>query len=160
MVASRRAESGRPVHVSPGPWVITIPAPCPWLTDNDRRHHMAQARLVREWRNAAYAAALRTRPPRLLDRVRVDCLFRWATSPVKELDNVRATRKACVDGAVGSRRGTAVGYGIVIDDSDRHVEYGYVRAELIEVPPARLALNPHAGELILTVTDLSGEVAS
>lgn len=140
-------------------WRIVIPTPGPWLTDNDSRRNVhAHNRKVQAWRNAAYVAARAVSPriPTGLDLVRVDCLFRFAQPPVREIANLRATLKACVDGAVGARRGTAAGYGIVVDDSDRHVRYGSYGFAPVKIPPARLALNRYAGDVVLTVTDLSG----
>jgi hypothetical protein len=143
-------------------WRIEIPSPGFWLSDNDsRRNVYAHSRRVQAWRSAAYIAARSVKPriPTGIDVVRVDVLFRFAIKPVEEISNLRATVKACVDGAVGRKRGTAPGYGIVVADSDRHVKYGSYGFELIDASPARLALNPNYGFVVLTVTDISGSAS-
>jgi hypothetical protein len=107
-----------------GPWTILIPAPDRWLTANDRGRWDI-ARRVKTWRDAAFVAAFQVKPPKGLERVRVDVLWTFAgRSPVREIENLRPTLKAVIDGAVGPKGKTAPGYGIVVDDSDRHLVYG------------------------------------
>lgn len=136
-----------------GPWTITIPAPAPWLSANDRDNRYARARKVKAWRVAAYVAALRARPPKGVDLVRVDVEFRFAgPAPVKEIENLRPTLKAVIDGAVGPARATAPGYGIVVDDTDIHLIYGgYTAAPLPTSRAGRLRL----GDVVLTVTEVA-----
>jgi hypothetical protein len=137
-----------------GPWTITIPRPVRWLTANDRGHWDITTR-TKAWRNAAFVAALRVKPPKGLNLVRVDALFQFAGQPpVRELENLRPTLKAAVDGAIGPRRRTAAGYGIVPDDSDRHVLYGYYAHETTGHtrvhPPSQCC----CGALVLTVSEV------
>lgn len=139
-------------------WVVTVPTPGWWLTANNvSPNRYAQGRRVKAWREVAYAAAKACRPhlPTGLDRVRVDVLYRWAKRPVLEVANLAPTLKAVIDGAIGPKRGQSVGYGVVVDDSDRHLAYGSYAFERVAVSPARAALDPYAGEVVLTITDLS-----
>lgn len=142
-------------------WKIVIPTPGKWMTANDRGHWSKRAPLEAAWRSAAERAARQMRPkiPRGLDLVRVDVLLRYGRKPVREIENLRDTLKACVDGAVGparvSKKGTSPGYGIVTDDSDKHVLYGAYDGELMELTKAQKVLNPYAGEVVLTVTELT-----
>ena len=135
-------------------WVIRIHQPDEWLTANRTPHWAARNRMVQTWRHAAYFAARQTRPriPTGLELVRVEVLFRWGKAPVRDLPNITPTIKVCVDGAVGpSRRtktgSTALGYGIVPDDSDNHLVLAAPRAELVK--------GLVRGQVVLTVVDLS-----
>jgi hypothetical protein len=74
--------------------------------------------------------------------VRLDIAFRWAKPPVDTVMNMAETIKAVVDGAIGPKRGSAVGYGLVIDDSFRHVQYGSLSIETAAFPRGRVTLDP------------------
>lgn len=135
-------------------WTLLIPAPC-WLTANDRRIPRAKAGDIAAWRLAAFERAKLAKLPRGLDRVRIDCVafIHGQNKVVREADNLAPTRKAAVDGLGPDRRTArtprAVGYGLVPDDSDEHVELTAVRIERLPAHPYRL------GHLQLTITDLS-----
>ncbi len=137
----------------PRSWTITVLAPCEWLTDNDRRHRMAQARLIKMWREATYLAARQAKLPTGLSRVRIDVVATFfGHSPVRDRPNLGATCKAAVDG-LGRRQRGAVGYGLVPDDSDKHVDGPY-----LTIGPGKPA-KPYGpgGELTITITEVSGE---
>lgn len=138
-------------------WTIRIDAPRAWITANHRMNRWKLADAVRDWRTAGFYAAHNTRPklPTGLQLARVDILLRWAKPPVRDVENARETVKAAVDGALGPRRG-GLGYGVVVDDSDKHLIYGSYESELIVVRPSVLVLKPFVGQIVMTVTDLSG----
>ncbi len=154
-----------PAEVRPDPvrqWTITVTTPCDWLTANDRRNRMVQANLVKMWREAAYWAARKAKLPTGLQRVRLDveAVF-FGRAPVRDRDNLRPTVKAAIDGAIGparewtrnGKRHRSVGYGVVPDDSDKHVDGPYLT--IGPGKPARL-YGP-GGELTITITEVSGE---
>lgn len=142
----------------PQAWTVTMTAPCVWLTANDRRHHMAQAKLIKAWRVAAFVAAQVHHLPRGLDRVRIEAEARFrGRAPVRESSNLHPTLKAVVDG-LGPQRETrhrniirvSVGYGLVVDDDDKHVEGPFVTIGEKLAPQAYAG----PGELILTITEV------
>lgn len=143
-----------------GPWVIRIPSNGDWLTSNNvSRERMAQSRRVKAWRKNAFEASFYTRPklPKGIERVRLDIHFRWAKSPVAEVANMDPTVKVIVDGAIGRPLGKSPGYGLIVSDSDRHLVYGPRTSEIAVFPRGRVAQDPYAGEVVLTITDLTGE---
>lgn len=78
---------------------ITFPQPAEWLNSNDRRHHMAQARLVKYWRDVAHLLArraMRGRDP--FERVKIVATFHRADRRSYDPPNLWPTLKACVDG--------------------------------------------------------------
>jgi hypothetical protein len=140
-------------------WTVTMTAPTFWLTANDRRHHMAQAGLVKQWRDAAYTAALVAKLPKGLARVRLDVMARFrGHAPVRDLDNLRPTTKAIVDG-LGPQRITrhrsgrvdvAVGYGLIADDDDVHLDGPHLTIG----DPLPAEVYSSRGEVVLTITEL------
>lgn len=111
-------------------WTIKVEAPCPWLTANDRRHPLAQSKLIKMWRGATYAAARVAKLPTGLLRVRIEAVAHFrGRAPVRDRENLAPTLKAVVDGLGPSReymwRGTKVhgiGYGLFVDDDQKHVD--------------------------------------
>lgn len=112
-------------------WTLRIVAPGAWLTANsrlDRRY--VGAKLTRAWRLAAWAAARQAGLPTGIERVRIDCVARFrGRAPIRDRDNLRPTVKAVVDGLGPERRRfvrgrleVAPGWGLVVDDSDKHVD--------------------------------------
>lgn len=149
-------------------WVVEIPAPCEWPTSNkrERMHRMAFARLVKQWREAAYLAAVAAKLPKGLARVRIDGVARFRGHPAaRDRLNLAPVVKAAVDG-LGPQRvrktrnrktgalkiHTAVGYGLVPDDDDKHVDGPY---PTIGDPLPKAAYGP-SGVLVLTITELEG----
>lgn len=90
---------------------ITIPAPCAWLNSNDRRHRMAEAKLVKEWRESAYSAAVGIEP--FTEQVHITAHIWKPRAGRYDAGNLYPTAKACVDGLVDR--------GILADDSNRFV---------------------------------------
>jgi hypothetical protein len=140
-------------------WVVTITAPCVFLTANDRRHKMAEAKLIKSWRAAAFVAAQVEHLPRGLARVRIDAVAHFrGRPPVRDRSNLSPTLKAVIDGLGPAREirrkgvivGTSIGYGLIPDDDDAHLDGPHL---LIGDPlPPRAYSGP--GELILTITEL------
>lgn len=90
---------------------ITIPAPCAWLNSNDRRHRMAEAKLVKEWREAGREASAGLAP--ITERVHILATIHKARNGRWDPNNLWPSVKACVDGVVES--------GLLKDDDWRHV---------------------------------------
>lgn len=139
-------------------WTITIPAPCAWLTAN-RRGRWPIAHGTRLWRGAAYQAAQAARLPTGLDRVQITMAARFrGPAPVRDRMNLYPTVKAVLDGLgpsrVTARTPYAVGWGLVPDDDDKHVDGPYIVIGM-RLPTLRYG---DAGHLIVTITDLSGGV--
>lgn len=136
-----------------GEWVIVVNAPGKWLTANQvlgQLHPMARARAVRQWRTAAYNAAVDAGLPVGLRRVRIEVEARFrGKAPVHDRDNLAPTIKACVDG-LGRPQGKAKGYGLVPDDSDRHIE----STHLTIGPPLHAAQGESRGRLIITIKEI------
>lgn len=142
-------------------WVITIPAPCRWMTSNkgnaqSRRGRMAIAHLTRSWRRAAYEAAQAAKLPTGLAKVRIEFEARFrGRPPVRDRWNLEPTLKAVTDGLGPSRVSTrtpyAIGWGLIPDDDDAHLYRGDLK-----IGP-KLPTMPYgdAGHLLVTITDLS-----
>jgi len=134
---------------------LIIPAPCRWLTANDRRIPIAKGRDIRAWRIAAFERAQAARLPQGLVLVRIEPVaFVRGRSPVRDAANLEPTVKAAVDGLGPDRRTSrtpnAVGWGLVPDDDDAHVRQQPIRIE-------RLPAHPYLpDQLALTITDLIG----
>ena len=141
-------------------WTLTVPAPCEWLTANERRNQYAQARRVLAWRNMAFTQAkIAKLPLSIAHRVRIDAVARFrGTPPVRDTANLHPTAKAVVDGLgqprlirrVGKQPVSIVGYGFLLDDSAKHVDGPFVT--IGEPLPDRAFAS--AGELVLTITEL------
>lgn len=144
----------------PRTWTITVVAPCPWLTANDRRHHMAQAALVKRWRTLAAQQARFQHLPTGLVRVRIDAVAHFrGRAPVRDTDNLRPTLKAVVDGLGPQRvtpKGIAAGYGLIADDDDKHLDGPY----LVIGDKLPMSAYASAGELVLTITELTEGVTN
>lgn len=111
-------------------WSVRIPQPCPWLTANIDRDKYQRARLVKAWRAATVNACFALQLPKDITPV---TLFAWINhtrphAPVRDRLNLAPTMKAVVDALTPSRttqrNGKTFrthGYGLLPDDSDRHV---------------------------------------
>lgn len=107
-------------------WTIQVAFSQFWLTSNKTslyRHH------ARPWREAAHVACIAARLPKGITPVTIHAVC-WYVGrpPVRETPNLDPTIKAIVDGLtpkVISHRGgkphARGGYGLIPDDSDRHV---------------------------------------
>lgn len=135
----------------PRKWTFTMRPPCPeWLTANDRRDRWTQARIVRDWRHAAYLHAVGAHLPKGLGRVRIDIEARFSgVPPVRDEANLHPTAKAVVDG-LGPGRGPSVGYGLVRDDDWKHLNGPHITiGDPLPAGPYR------TGHLVITITDLT-----
>lgn len=143
-------------------WTLVVPAPCAWLTANDRRDRYTQARLVKLWRTATATYARAAKLPTGLARVRIDVVARFAAgqSPVRDTANLDPTLKAVVDGlgpartivrtdkATGLvRRTRAAGHGLIVDDDAAHLDGPHLT---IGAPMPARPFGP-SGQLVLTI---------
>lgn len=114
-------------------WTLTIPAPCDWLTANDRDDRRRRASRIRSWRDAAAIYARQAKLPTGLERVRIDAVARFpGRARVRDASNLSDTLKAVVDGLGPARVGTgrrsyaASGYGLIPDDDTKHLDGPYI----------------------------------
>ncbi len=90
---------------------VTIPAPGPWLSANDRRHWAETARLTRAWRATAKLAARNLGPvPTPVD---ITVTVHRARGGRSDASNLAPTAKAAIDGLVDA--------GVLPDDSATYV---------------------------------------
>lgn len=134
-----------PAPPAPGTvWALEFNAPVHPLSSNDRRKKIVQARDIKQWRHAVWAAAKAAKlpPGGVVERIRLDILLRFADRPDmpipdRESSNyAAATGKAILDGLTPSRPirrrpfpgaavatvGHSIGYGLIPDDKDRNVD--------------------------------------
>jgi len=139
-------------------WTLVIPAPCEWLTANRDRGRFGVVRPRKMWRQASYTAALAAKLPKGLDRVIFEVEARFAgPPPVRDRDNLRPTVKAVIDGlgparliTRNGRRYYSPGYGLIRDDSDRHV----ADTPLTIGPPMPARPYGPAGQLRITIREI------
>jgi crossover junction endodeoxyribonuclease RusA len=93
-------------------WLLDLPFTRP-LSLNDRMHHMAKARKVREYRDAAHWVIKAAKVP-ACEKVRVTVIYRPRDNRRRDPLNLVATLKACEDGMVDA--------GVVPDDNPEYVE--------------------------------------
>ena len=94
---------------------VTIPAPCDWVSANDRGGHYAKARKVAAWRQAAGLLFRSAMGRRLgfVGPVVVEVLVHRVSNRRSDATNVAPTLKPCIDAAVDA--------GVLEDDSDAHI---------------------------------------
>jgi len=111
-------------------WTVRVHQPGPWLTANIDRYRYRRAALVRAWRLATVDACAAAELPHGITPVSIDATVCYTRPqpPVRDRLNMAPTLKACVDALTPARtihRGGKVhhvhGYGLLPDDSDRHV---------------------------------------
>lgn len=110
-------------------WTLTIPAPGNWLTANIERNRFRRGALVKAWREATVAQCRAGRLPTGITPVDIAAVVRHpGRPPVRDRLNLAPTIKAIVDALTPSRTFTrngttyrTVGYGLLPDDSDRHI---------------------------------------
>jgi hypothetical protein len=125
------------VTAPPGPWMVTIPAPAPWLSANQRRDLRRQTPDRRAWRDAGLVHARRVHLPKL-QRAHLLAELCFQNRGRRDVHNFYVTVKALVDGLVD--------YGLLPDDSDDYL----VGPDLRRGPVCRRGL----GEIVLTITAL------
>lgn len=119
-----------------GPWTVTIPAPAPWLSANQRRDLRRQTPDRRAWRDAGLVHAKRVHLPKLR-HVHLLAVLSFPINRNRDVHNFYPTLKALVDGLVD--------YGLVPDDSHHFL----VGPDLRYGPPVK-----GLGEVVLTVTEI------
>lgn len=107
---------------------LTIPAPCQFINLNQRMHWAPKAELTRKWRHAAHVAAREAGLPTGLTKVHIVAHIHKTTNRDYDAHNLMPTLKACVDGLVD--------YGLVTDDTNRHVIGPDVRHGTKQASPA------------------------
>lgn len=121
-------------------WTVTIPAPAPWLSANQRRDLRRQTPDRRAWRDAGLVHAKRVHLPKL-QYAHLVAVLRFPDNRRRDAHNYMPSLKALVDGLVD--------YGLLPDDSDGHL----VGPDLRRGPVMRLGY----GEVVLTIVDLARE---
>lgn len=106
---------------------LVMPWRTPPLSLNQRMHHYARARVVRDVRDTAGWLARAARIPRA-ERVRVELRYTPRARRRRDADNLVALLKPLVDALVDA--------GVVADDDDEHVE----RTMPVITAPSRTAV--------------------
>lgn len=144
-------------------WILTIPAPCAWLTANqlnNRHNRFSRSKLTKDWRTAAALAARAAGLPTGVGCIEVIGVARFlGRAPVRDRDNLRPTLKAVVDGLgpprTWTRKGTTYhspGHGLIADDDDKHLLRSDIR---IGDPLPKATTRPdHLGLLMLTIQEI------
>jgi hypothetical protein len=119
-----------PIGIQARTWTIMVPFAGKWMTANDRTRPIAAAGIIRDWRQAVFYACTEAKLPKgLVTPVRIH-LACWhvGRAPVRDRANLAPTVKAIVDALTPARgfvyRGQqrrTIGYGLIPDDSDKHV---------------------------------------
>ena len=92
---------------------LTIPAPAPWVSANDRSHWATKARRTHHWRIAAGILARATTPNLLRTPVAITVTVHRTSGRRADASNLAPTAKACIDGLVDA--------GWLPDADDQHV---------------------------------------
>ncbi|MFJ3793948.1 hypothetical protein [Kitasatospora sp. NPDC090091] len=117
--------------------VVALPAGLDLLNANQRQHHQAKARLVKEIRTAAWAAARSARLPRLERAHILYVVHPNSVSRRRDPGNWAPSAKAAVDGLVDA--------GVLDDDNSTR----------LLGPDPRLGSPVKGYQLVLVVTDLT-----
>lgn len=110
-------------------WTLVIPVPGEWLTANVERYRYKRSALVKAWRTATVGQCVAGRLPTGITPVDILAVIRHpGRAPVRDRLNLAPTIKALVDALTPGRTFTrngqtyrTAGYGLLPDDSDRHV---------------------------------------
>lgn len=92
-----------------GDIVLELPYQKPPLSMNDRKHHMARARITRQIRSTTAWLAKQANVPIGLEHVAVCLHYRPRDRRVRDADNLMPVLKAACDGLVD--------YGLTADDT-------------------------------------------
>lgn len=94
--------------------VVSIPAPCEFLSANDRLHWAHKARISRQWRDAACWAFKAAKIPSFGDQlVQITAVIHKPHARRFDASNFAPTGKACVDGARDAQ--------VLVEDDNDHV---------------------------------------
>lgn len=108
-------------------WLVEIPYAGKWLTANRSSHYRYAST---DWRHSAMVACINAKLPKGITPVRLHLVCWYSTShaPVRDRLNLSPTIKAIVDGLTptvtrhrNGRPHVRGGYGLLPDDSDKHV---------------------------------------
>ena len=92
---------------------LTIPAPAPWISANDRPHWREKARRTSAWRAVTRLAARTDSHDPLVTPGAITIAVHRASARKADATNLAPTAKACIDGLVDA--------GWLPDDDDQHV---------------------------------------
>lgn len=121
------------------PITLDIPAPCAWISSNDRgKHWGAKARLTAAWREAAGWRG-REAGLRPMQRAEIEARVVFPTARRRDPHNLMGTVKACIDGLVGDLR-------LLPDDDAKHLTITRIDLDVDRLVGA-------AGLLRLLITD-------
>lgn len=139
---------------------LTFTAPDRWLSANDSKGgRYGLAAVKKEWRKSTVIYARKFGLPRGLARVRIDARLFFPSNRHRDEANYHATLKPIIDGLgpdrsyikANGRKVFAPGWGLIADDTPAHLV-----GPFITIAPGWV---PAPGYIVLTITDLSGEVA-
>lgn len=155
---ARETAVTEPITIQARTWRLEIFAPDAWLTANIERHRQARSRKVRAWREATVAACTVAGLPKGITPVTITAVVLHAgRAPVRDRLNLAPTLKAIVDGLTppktfrrDGKTYTTAGYGLLPDDSDRHVVDTTWRLERTHPQITRGAI----GRVDLTITEV------
>lgn len=116
-------------------WRLTIPAPCEWVSANQRIHWAPKAKLVKEWRKATLTHAQAAKLPTGIAHVRIDAWLHFTTRHHRDAANYADTLKGVVDGLCRdkthvNKKGKLVnapGYGLIWDDTPEYLDGPFPR---------------------------------
>lgn len=144
-------------------WTIGVPV-MQWLTANRELHYRRRAEIVTTLRSGVVAACHRADLPKGITPVRLSAIAQYTgrSAPVRDRLNLAPTIKAVVDGLTprvekwrGGRAVVSLGYGLLPDDSDRHVlDTTWTLARLNADGPFEHGLPGYAGLVVLTITEV------
>jgi hypothetical protein len=151
------------VERGPGWWRLTFPAPDRMLSVNGNPHWRRTSPVRKAFREAVYTYAKAAKLPTGLARARLDFVLRFPSAGRRDAANYHGNViKPCVD-ALGppidtiraGKRVVAVGYGLIADDTAQYLDGPHV----LLGEPVRDRSMPF-GQVVVTITDLSAEVAA
>jgi hypothetical protein len=143
-------------------WTLTFPAPDRMLSVNSGNQHWRRTSPIHKtWREAMYLHAKAAKLPTGLARVRLDFVLRFPRAGRIDAGNYYThVVKPCVDGlgpAINKMRAgkrvVAVGYGLIPDDTAQYLD----GPRVVLGDPIRDKAMPY-GQVVVTITDLSGDV--
>lgn len=140
-------------------------APSAMLSINTGKHPAVTRRAKREWRDLAYQIALVNRLPKGLPKVRIDVELRFPKGARRDpLNYYPWVVKPIVDGfgphrryqiTKGLRKGAwevEPGWGLIPDDSPRHLEGGSPNITIGEPLGKSIPLAQRFGVAVVTIT--------
>jgi hypothetical protein len=143
-------------------WTLTFPAPTSMPSVNSGNQHWRKMSPIHKtWRETAYIHAKAAKLPVGLVKVRIGIELRFPTNGRRDAGNYYThVVKPCVD-AFGppidkmraGRRVIAVGYGLIPDDTAEFLDGPFVTLGPKVDDPKQC---PY-GQVVVTITDLSGE---